>query len=154
MDEEVARMKADHDAHIAELEARAWDTSQAEQKARIEAFRLTAAQMQSRINEATSVLTDAMSAWSELDEPPQRVDIQRNIQVIENTTMAMKEEMKSLAALQRIKKDKGDEPITAGSPAIENKGAAHHRPASTLPGANHRFSRRSGAEGEGVHYCP
>ena len=62
--------------------------------------------MQSRINEATSVLTDAMSAWSELDEPPQRVDIQRNIQVIENTTMAMKEEMKSLAALQRMKKTK------------------------------------------------
>ena len=106
MDEEVARMKADHDTHITELEARARDTSQEEQRARIEAFRLTAAQMQSCINEATSVLTDAMSAWSELDEPPQRVDIQRNIQAIENTTMAMKEEMKSLAALQRMKKTK------------------------------------------------
>ena len=28
MDEEVARMKADHDVQIAELEARGWDTSQ------------------------------------------------------------------------------------------------------------------------------
>ena len=62
--------------------------------------------MQSHINEATSVLTDTMSAWSELDEPPQRVDIQWNIQVIESTTMAMKEEIKSLATLQRMKKTK------------------------------------------------
>ena len=45
MDEKVAKMKADHDVHITKLEARTRDTSQADQRARIEAFRLTAAQM-------------------------------------------------------------------------------------------------------------
>ena len=43
MDEKVARIKANHEMQIAELEARLQDTSLADQKARVEAFRLTSA---------------------------------------------------------------------------------------------------------------
>ena len=43
MDEKVARIKADHEMQLAELEARLRDTSLADQKARVEAFRLTSA---------------------------------------------------------------------------------------------------------------
>ena len=38
MDKEVAKLKADHEVQIAELEARIRDTSEAEQKERVEAF--------------------------------------------------------------------------------------------------------------------
>jgi len=106
MDVEVAKMKADHEVHIAELEARIRDTSQADQKARVEALRLTSAQMQSRIDEARLVLTDATNTWAELDEPPEKVEIQQSIQQIENTAAAMKEEIKGLAALQKMRKTK------------------------------------------------
>ena len=73
MDIEVAKIKADHEVQIAELEARLQDTSQADQKARVEALRLTSTQMQSRIDEARLVLTDATNTWAELDEPPEKV---------------------------------------------------------------------------------
>ena len=89
---------------IAELEARTPGTPQAEKEARIEAFRLTSAQMKSRIDDALLVLTDATSTWSELDVPPQKVDIQQSIQQIENTTTAMREEIKSLVALSKMRK--------------------------------------------------
>jgi len=106
MDEVVARMKAEHEVQITELEARIQDTSQADQKARVEALRLTSAQMQSRIDEARLVLTDATNTWAELDEPPEKVEIQQSIQQIENTAAAMKEEIKGLAALQKMRKTK------------------------------------------------
>ena len=55
--------------------------------------------MQSRIDEARLVLTDPMKTWAELDEPPEKVEIQQSIQQIENTAAAMKEEIKGLVAL-------------------------------------------------------
>ena len=70
MDEKVARIKANHEMQIVELEARLQDTSLVDQKARVEAFRLTSAQIQSCIDEARVLLTNAMSTWAELDEPP------------------------------------------------------------------------------------
>ena len=70
----------------------------------MEAFRLTSAQMQSRIDEARVVLTNAMNTWDELDEPPEKVEIQQSIQQIENTAAAMKEEIKGLEALQKMRK--------------------------------------------------
>ena len=91
MDEEVEKMKADHEVQIIELEARVRDTSQADQKARVEALRLTSTQMQSRIDEARLVLTDATNTWAELDEPQEKLEIQQSIQQIENTAAAMKE---------------------------------------------------------------
>ena len=106
MDEKVARIKADHEMQIAELEARLQDTSLADQKARVEAFRLTSTQIQSCIDEARVLLTNAMNTWAELDEPPQKVEIQQSIQQVENTAVAMKEEIKSLAALQKMRKTK------------------------------------------------
>ena len=60
--------------------------------------------MKSRIDDALSVLADATNTWSELDEPPEKVEIQQSIQQIKNTTAAMKEEIKSLAALQKMRK--------------------------------------------------
>ena len=62
--------------------------------------------MQSRIDEARLVLTDATNTWAELDEPPKKVEIQQSIQQIENTVAAMKEEIKDLAALQKTRKTK------------------------------------------------
>ena len=62
--------------------------------------------MQSRIDDALSVLNDATDTWSDLDQPPKKVEIQQNIQQIENTTATMKEEIKSLAALQKMRKTK------------------------------------------------
>ena len=62
--------------------------------------------MQSRIDNALSVLNDAMNTWSDLDQPPEKVEIQQNIQQIENTMAAMKEEIKSLAGLQKMRKTK------------------------------------------------
>ena len=62
--------------------------------------------MKSHIDDALLVLADATSTWSELDTPPQKVDIQQSIQQIENTTTAMREEIKSLAALQKMRKTK------------------------------------------------
>ena len=47
-----------------------------------------------------------MNTWAELDEPPQKVEIQQSIQQVENTAVAMKEEIKSLAALQKMRKTK------------------------------------------------
>jgi len=56
------------------------------------------------IDDALSVLADVTNTWSELDEPPEKVEIQQSIKQIENTTAAMKEEIKSLAALQKMRK--------------------------------------------------
>ena len=47
-----------------------------------------------------------MNTWAELDEPPEKVEIQQSIQQIENTAVAMKEEIKGLAALQKMRKTK------------------------------------------------
>ena len=47
-----------------------------------------------------------MNTWAELDEPPQKVEIQQSIQQVENTAVAMKEEIKSLASLQKMRKTK------------------------------------------------
>ena len=101
MDEEVARLKADHKVQIAELEARIRDTSEVDQKERVEAFRLTSAQANSHIEEAVSILKEAIDTWAELDELPERAEIQQNIQQVEATATAMKEEIKSLPLSRR-----------------------------------------------------
>ena len=62
--------------------------------------------MQSRIDDSLSVLADATNIWSKLDEPPKKVEIQQSIQQIENTAAAINEEIKSLAALQKMRKTK------------------------------------------------
>ena len=61
LEETVAKMEEDHKAQIVELEARAPSTPQADKEARVDAFRLTSAQMKSRIDDAQSVLADAMN---------------------------------------------------------------------------------------------
>ena len=73
LEETITKMEEDHKAQIAELEARTPGTPQADKEARVEAFRLISAQMKSHIDDAQSVLSDAMNTWSELDEHPERV---------------------------------------------------------------------------------
>ena len=73
MEEATTKMEEDHKVQIDELEARARDTSQADKQARVEAFRLASAQMQSRIDDALSVLNDATNTWLDLDQPPEKV---------------------------------------------------------------------------------
>ena len=106
MEETVAKMEGDHRAQIAELEAQAPGTPHIDKEARIEAFRLTSAQMKSRIDEALSILTEVTNTWAELDAPPKKVEVQQSIQQIENTAAAIKEEIKGLEALQKMRKTK------------------------------------------------
>ena len=91
MEETVAKMEENHKAKIAELVARPPGTPQVDKEAKVEAFRLTSTQMKSRIDDAQSVLADATNTWLELDEHPERVELQQSIQQIENSTAAMKE---------------------------------------------------------------
>ena len=91
----MARLKAEHKVQIAEIEARIRDIAVADQKERVEAFRLTFAQVKSRIEEAVSVLKEATDTWAELDELPERAEIQQNIQQLEATATAMKEELRA-----------------------------------------------------------
>jgi len=51
------------------------------------------------IDDADSLLADATNIWSELEELPDRLDLQQSIQNIENAVAAIKEEVKSLGAL-------------------------------------------------------
>ena len=104
LEETVTKMEEDHKAQIAELEARAPGTPQAEKEARAEAFRLTVTQMTSRIDDTQSLLDEATKTWSELEEPPKKLELQQSIQNIEKAIAAMKEEVKSLGALARMKK--------------------------------------------------
>ena len=104
LEETMVKMEEDYRAQITELEARAPGTPQADKEARAEAFRLASTQMKSRIDDARSLLADATKTWSELDELPDRLELQQSIQNIEKTTTAIKEEVKSLGALANMKK--------------------------------------------------
>ena len=69
-------MEEDHKAQIVELEARAPGTPQANKEARAEAFKLTSTQMKCHIDDVESLLVDAMKTWSEIEELPDRLDLQ------------------------------------------------------------------------------
>ena len=60
--------------------------------------------MKSRIDDTQSLLDDATKTWSELDDLPDRLELQQSIKNIEKTTAAIKEEVKSLGALAKMKK--------------------------------------------------
>ena len=60
--------------------------------------------MKSRIDDAESLLADATKTWSKLDELPDRLELQQSIQRIEKATTAIKEEVKSLGALAKMRK--------------------------------------------------
>ena len=47
--------------------------------------------MKCRIDDAESLLVDATKTWSELDELPDRLELQQRIQNIENAIVATKE---------------------------------------------------------------
>ena len=104
LEEIVTKMEEDQKAQIAELEARAPGTPQEEKEARSEAFRLASTHMKSRIDDAQSLLADATKTLSELDELLDKLELQQSIQNIEKTTAAIKEEVKSLGALAKMKK--------------------------------------------------
>ena len=50
------------------------------------------------------MLADATKTWSELEELLDRLDLQQSIQNMENAIAAIKEEVKSLGALAKMKK--------------------------------------------------
>ena len=100
----VTKMEEDHTAHISELKAQPPGTPQADKEARAEAFRLVLTQMKSRIDDVESLLADATKTWSELNELPDRLELQQSIQHIEKAIAAIKEEVKSLGALVKMRK--------------------------------------------------
>ena len=59
LEETMAKMEEDHKVQIAELEARAPSTPEADKETRAQAFRLTSTQMKSCIDDAESLLADA-----------------------------------------------------------------------------------------------
>ena len=76
LEETVAKMEEDHKVHIAELEARAPGTPEEDKEAWTQAFRITSTQMKCCIDDAESLLADATKTWSELDELPDRMELQ------------------------------------------------------------------------------
>ena len=102
----MVKMEEDHKAQIAELEARALGTPEVDKEARAQAFRITSTHMKCRIDDAQSLLANATKTWSELEELPDRLDLQQSIQNMENAVAAMKEEVKSLGSLAKMKKMK------------------------------------------------
>ena len=65
--------------------------------------------MNSHIDDAQSLLDEATKTWSELEEPPEKLELQQSIQNIEKATTAMKEE------------DDGDELLAIGSAVVKSK---------------------------------
>ena len=100
----MVKMEEYHKVQIVELEAQAPGMPEVDKEARTQAFRLTSTQMKCHIDDADSLLADATNIWSELEELPDRLDLQQSIQNIENAVAAMKEEFKSLGALAKMKK--------------------------------------------------
>ena len=72
-------MEEDHKVQIAELEAPAPGMPEADKEARVQAFRLTSMQMKCCIDDVDSLLADATKTWSELEELPDRLDLQQSI---------------------------------------------------------------------------
>ena len=99
----VVKMEEDHKAQIVELEARAPGTPEVDKEAREQAFRLTSTHMKCHIDDAESFLADATKTWSDLEELLDRLDLQQSIQNIENVIAKIKEEVKSLGALAKMK---------------------------------------------------
>ena len=83
-------MEEDHRAQISKLEAQAPGIPQEDKEVREKAFRLASTQMKSHIDDAEWLLADATKTWMELDELPDRLELQQSIQNIERTTAAMK----------------------------------------------------------------
>ena len=83
LEETVTKMEEDHKAQIVELKARAPGTPQVDKESRVEAFRIDSTQMKCHIDDAKSLLADATKTWSELEELPDRLELQYRIQNIE-----------------------------------------------------------------------
>ena len=60
--------------------------------------------MKCHIDDADSLLADATKTRSELEELPDRLDLQQSIQNMENAIAAIKEEVKRLGSLTKMKK--------------------------------------------------
>ena len=71
----MVKMEEDYKAQLAELEALAPGTPEADKEARAQAFRITTMKMKCRIDDAESLLADAIKTWSELEELPYRLDL-------------------------------------------------------------------------------
>ena len=60
--------------------------------------------MKCRIDDAESLLQDASKVWSELEELPDKVELQTSIHNLEQTIEKSEEEAKGLGALAKMKK--------------------------------------------------
>ena len=76
LEETMAKMEEDHKAQIAELEARAPGMPEVDKEARAQAFRHTSTQIKCCIDYAESLLADATKTWLELEELPNRLELQ------------------------------------------------------------------------------
>jgi hypothetical protein len=104
LEEEKAKMEEEYKEKIAALEAQQPATPEAVQEAHVQAFRIVETQMKCRAEEVESLLEDATRTWTELEELPEKIELQKSIQSYDQLIAQAEEEAKSLGALAKMKK--------------------------------------------------
>ena len=104
LDEEKNKMEEEYKAKIAALEENRPLTQEEIQEARVQAIRIVQTQMQSRVEATEAILEDASKTWLELEELPQKKELQQHIRHFEDAIAKAEEEYKGLNALAKMRK--------------------------------------------------
>ena len=86
------------------LEASQPPNPEAAQEERVQAFRIVETQMKCRVEEVEAILTDATKTWQELEQLPQKTELQKSIQYFEQAIARAEEEAKTLGPLAKMRK--------------------------------------------------
>ncbi len=97
-------LEEEYKEKIAELEARQPSIPEEDKEARLQAFRIVATQMKCRVEDLESLLADVTKTWMELEELPEKMDLQKSIQGYEQSIAKAEEEAKILGDLSKMKK--------------------------------------------------
>ncbi len=100
----MVKMEEEYKTKIDELEEKQPGTPEKDKEARVQAFRIVATQMKCWVDDAESLLADVTKTWSELEELPDKLDLQQSIQNVEKAIVDAERETKSLGALAKMKK--------------------------------------------------
>ena len=84
LEEEKIKMEEEYKERIAVLEENRPLTQEEIQDARVQAIRIVQTQMQCRVEETETILEDASRTWQELEELPQKKELQQHIQHFED----------------------------------------------------------------------
>ncbi len=104
LDEEKSKMEEEYKAKIAILEENRPLTAEEAQEARVQAIRIVQTQMQCRVEQTEAILKDATRTWQELEELPQKKELEQHIRHFEGVIAKAEEEYKGLGALAKMRK--------------------------------------------------